>query len=364
VNETTRREIWIGLLVLAGLAMVGGMFWILENQAFQKRYLVGADFTYAGGIREGTPVHMAGKPIGQVKVVNFREVDLPAEDGKPSRREVRVDVVLEIEADYKIKKDAKLTVGSMGLLGEKIIEFSLGSAEAEYLPIDGTARMSGEVPPGLEALQKSIEVAVADVRVTITKVNQLLDNLNDPELQGGLKGTVKGLDAAAGKVAGTIEKVDGFVTKADEFVGKAGEAMDEVNRILKAAEEVVKKVDEVGAKLSTLVDDLKTEVTATAESVRELSASLEENSKKLNETLETVNGLLADVKAGKGSLGALFTDKSTARKLDELLVSLKSTSDSLAATSDMLRRQPDALIWGKDDDEEPSPPAIDWRDRK
>lgn len=361
MNEQSRKEIMIGVFVMTGLVLVGLMFWILEESKFKKKYQVSAEFTYAGGIREGTPVHMAGKPIGQVRDVTFREDE--------QAQQVIVAVILEIEDQYSIKKDSKLTVGSVGLLGEKILEFSLGTKAAGDVPKDGTARFSGVVPPGLEDLQKTLDVAVNDVRGTIVKVNTFLDHLNEEEFQKSLKGAVAGVEDVAKKASGTMEKVDGFVTKADSFVGKADEfagkandAMDGVDKIIKGADDVVAKLNELGTKLSSLSDDVQKAVNETGTSVKDLSASLQENSKKLDGILADLGAILKDARDGKGTLGALLKDDETARKLNELLASLKVTSDSLARTSDYLRNDPSSIIWGRDEEGPPVP--VDWRDRK
>ena len=72
--------------------------------------------------------------------------------------------------------------------------------------------------------------------------------------------------------------------------------------------------------------------------------------------------LLKDAQGGKGTLGHLLKDDTTARRLDELLASLMTASDSLSLTSDYLRAHPNSVIWGRDDKGNPSP--VDWRDRK
>lgn len=352
MSEQGRRELAIGGFVLVGLALVGLMFWILSEETFKKKYRVSAVFSYAGGIREGTPVHMAGKPIGEVRDVRFVESD----------DKVLVDVVIEIEQKYDIKKDSKLTVGSVGLLGEKILEFSLGTRAAGNIDKDGKARFDGVVPPGLDDLQKTIDVAVNDVRGTIVKVNEFLDHLNSADFQASLKGAIQGVNDLAAKANGTMEKVDGFVVKADEFAGKANNAMDGVNKIITDADEFVAKMNELSAKLSGVADDVKKVVGDAGTSVEKLSDSLSDNSKKLNDVLAEVESLLKDAKGGKGTLGALLTDDTTARRLNELLASLKVTSDSLSRTSDYLRDNPNSIIFGKSGSS--APPRVDWRDRK
>ncbi|MEK7466133.1 MAG: MlaD family protein [Planctomycetota bacterium] len=359
MSDQARKEMAIGAFVMAGLGLVGATFWILDKEAFKPKYKIAAEFTYAGGIREGTPVHMAGKPIGAVKAVTFREA-------KPKPV---VDVIIEIEDQYSIKADAKLKVGSVGLLGEKILEFDFGTSGVEDFKKDGSARIIGSVPPGLDELQGTLDKAINDARGTIVKVNTFLDSLNDAEFQKSLKGAMSSIDDVAKKAGTTMEKVDGFVEKADSFVGKADEfagkantAMDGVDKIIKSADEVMVKLNDLGTKLSGLSDDVQKAVNDTGASVKDLSASLQENSKKLNEILADLGEIVKDAKDGKGTLGSLLKDDTTARRLNELLASLKVASDSLTQTSDYLRSDPSSIIWGKDD--EGNPVRVDWRDRK
>ncbi|KAF0246371.1 MAG: mammalian cell entry domain-containing [Planctomycetota bacterium] len=359
MNDQRRKEMAIGAFVMVGLGLVAAMFWILDKEAFKPKWKIAAEFGYAGGIREGTPVHMAGKPIGAVKAVTFREAE----------PQPVVDVIIEIEDQYSIKKDSKLTVGSVGLLGEKILEFSLGTKAAGEIAKDGSASIKGTVPPGLEDLQKTLDSAINDVKGTIVKVNTFLDHLNEEEFQKSLKGAITGIEDVAKKAGDTMVKVDGlidkadsFVVKADEFAGKANTAMDGVNKIITTADEVVAKLNDLGTKLSTLSDDVTKAVNDTGATVKDLSVSLQENSKKLDAILTDLGAIVKDAKDGKGTLGELLKDDTTARRLNEVLASLKVASDSLTQTSDYLRANPSSVIWGRSDDDEPA--KVDWRDRK
>lgn len=63
------------------------------------------------------------------------------------------------------------------------------------------------------------------------------------------------------------------------------------------------------------------------ENIRRSFASLRSATAKANEMANTLNTLVTDVKNGKGSLGALLTDTSFAKRLDEAVEKIKSVGD-------------------------------------
>src|SRR5258708_2438588 len=88
---------------------------------FESRYTVHADFTEVGGLNEGATVRLAGVQIGRVKRVN-----LPAEPGG----KVRVDLTIAKRFANRVRKNSVARIETQGLLGDRIVELSVGTAEA------------------------------------------------------------------------------------------------------------------------------------------------------------------------------------------------------------------------------------------
>jgi len=88
----------------------------------ERTYAVYADFTTAGGLREGAVVELAGVGIGRVagiELVNYQ---------------ARIE--LKIEDRVRLPADAVAAIKSKGLIGEKYVRLEAGQA-AELIPPGG-----------------------------------------------------------------------------------------------------------------------------------------------------------------------------------------------------------------------------------
>src|ERR1700736_2029597 len=120
------RAFRLGLFIVATLLILAvGVFLIGNNQLrFQPTYRVKAEFQNVEGLSEGGDVRVGGIHKGTVK-----RIDLPRQpDGK-------VTVVMNLDSTTRniVKKDSLASIKSEGLLGDKYIEISFGSDNAEKL---------------------------------------------------------------------------------------------------------------------------------------------------------------------------------------------------------------------------------------
>ncbi|PYN40977.1 MAG: hypothetical protein DMD95_20425, partial [Candidatus Rokuibacteriota bacterium] len=122
-----RREIAlkfrVGVFVLVALAVFLGLVYALGARArlFEARHTIHADFTEVGGLVEGATVRLAGVQIGRVTGVH-----LPGEPGG----KVRVDLTIARRYSDRIRKNSIARIETQGLLGDKIVEITVGQATA------------------------------------------------------------------------------------------------------------------------------------------------------------------------------------------------------------------------------------------
>src|SRR5215217_1780394 len=112
MNEQQREratKLRVGIFVLVSLAVFLGVI-----------YTLGAEFTDVGGLQAGATVRLAGVQIGRVSAV-----DLPAQPGG----KVRVEMKIAKQFADRIRKDSVASIVTQGLLGDRIIELTVGSAE-------------------------------------------------------------------------------------------------------------------------------------------------------------------------------------------------------------------------------------------
>jgi ABC-type transporter Mla subunit MlaD len=199
--QLQRNEIMTGLLVIGTIAVVAFLLVLLGAPGlFRPLVTYKIYFDNAVGIKQGAPVMLAGRKIGQVqklyspvspeeeKQAEAAEaaVHPPEANASPSpsampgkpRFEVRVEV--QVDKSAKVYRDAKTRMMQLGLLGDMAIDFTQGT-EASGRAKDGE-RFAGERTPDLsDAAAKMLEVikpVAAEATNTMKDLQQTAQNLN------------------------------------------------------------------------------------------------------------------------------------------------------------------------------------------
>ena len=146
--QLQRNEILTGLLVIGTIAVVAFLLVLLGAPGlFRPLVTYKIYFDNAAGIKQGAPVMLAGRKIGQVqklfspvspqeeKQAEEAEAAIHPSEANPSpspsatpgkpRFEVRVDV--QVDKSAKVYRDAKVRMMQLGLLGDLAIDFTQGT---------------------------------------------------------------------------------------------------------------------------------------------------------------------------------------------------------------------------------------------
>ena len=199
--QLQKNEIMTGLLVIGTIAVLAFLLVLLGAPGlFRPLVTYQIYFDNAAGLKQGAPVMLAGRKIGQVQklfspVTPEEEKQAEAAEaailnseanpgstpsatpGKP-RFEVRVDV--QVDKSAKVYRDAKVRMLQLGFLGDLAIDFTQGTSAS------GRAKDSeifaGERTPDLgEAAAKMLEVikpVAAEATNTMKDLQQTAQNLN------------------------------------------------------------------------------------------------------------------------------------------------------------------------------------------
>ena len=188
-----------GLLVIGTIAVVAFVLVLLGAPGlFRPLVTYKIYFDNAVGIKQGAPVMLAGRKIGQVQKL-FSPVSIEEEkraeeaaaaihpsepnaspapaENKP-KFEVRVDV--QVDKSAKVYRDARARLMQLGLLGDMAIDITQG-IESSGRAKDGEI-FAGERTPDLgEAAAKMLEVikpVAAEATNTMKDLQQTAQNLN------------------------------------------------------------------------------------------------------------------------------------------------------------------------------------------
>jgi phospholipid/cholesterol/gamma-HCH transport system substrate-binding protein len=169
-------QIRIGIFILLGLGVFLALVYLLGAQAryFERKYDLLAEFAEVGGLIEGAAVRLAGVQVGRVT-----SVELPPRPGA----KVRVTLTVAWRFQDRIRRDSEARIVTAGLLGDKLVEISIGSAEAPALRPGEILRgrepfeLGQMVSEGTETLGNINRLAVA-LRSTVERVNRVADRVD------------------------------------------------------------------------------------------------------------------------------------------------------------------------------------------
>src|SRR3954471_5140847 len=149
-----------GLFVALGLALAGVVIFLIskERNLFDKQVAYIGAFDNVDGLVLDAPVRLGGLQVGQVTKISFA----------PDLGDKRIIVTMEVASKFKdrIRKDSVARVTGRGVLGDKAVDISLGSPEAEPVPSGGELETgtSGDISSLLKATGEIIDNAVGITR--------------------------------------------------------------------------------------------------------------------------------------------------------------------------------------------------------
>jgi phospholipid/cholesterol/gamma-HCH transport system substrate-binding protein len=207
VNEDmrVRRLQWrVGIFVLIALAVFLGTIYALGARArlFEARYTIYADFTEVAGLVEGATVRLAGVQIGRVTGVY-----LPSEPGG----KVRVELTVARRFADRVRKNSVARIETQGLLGDKLIEVTVGTADAPSLKPGEVLATRDPFELG-QAISESAQT-IKSVAALTESLRETADALNQSKLIEDAAATVRSarqVTGQFGRIADQIEKGRGW----------------------------------------------------------------------------------------------------------------------------------------------------------
>ncbi len=138
--ENSRVEIVVGVFLVLGFLAFGWLAMQLGEVSWlsgSRTYTVYADFDNISGVKSGAEVQIAGVTVGSVKGLSLSEYD-----------QARAE--LQLNKEIRLPKDSIASVKSQGIIGDKLIQITLGGDEEEYK--EGDVIMDTESSVDLESL--------------------------------------------------------------------------------------------------------------------------------------------------------------------------------------------------------------------
>ncbi|HEU4787454.1 MAG TPA: MlaD family protein [Gemmatimonadaceae bacterium] len=134
----TWDQLKVGVLILAALGVLAVAIYKLGQAAnlFHRRYELVAYLPNANGLVAGGTVLLAGQFAGTIKSIDFLPVD------NDTTRNLRLRMAIDASLRDQIRSDSKAKVRTLGLLGDKVIDISIGTPRSGVLREGDTIAVS------------------------------------------------------------------------------------------------------------------------------------------------------------------------------------------------------------------------------
>ncbi len=333
-----KREIKVGAFVLFGLIVAGIIIFLVgdERGLFRRHFELHAHFSDISGLKSGAPVRMGGVDVGTVRSVGFSK----------DARDRELQVVFDVDASAydRIHDDSVVTISNKGLLGDKMLEVSLGGEGRPRIPVGG--EVAAKAPEDMTRYFAKASDLLDLTKDVLLNVKAATGALSDDKVSGDLKASV----AAVRKLLEDAAANDGFVHRLlsdpkmadhlDETIVSAGRAGRQFEHVAGDVRGLLSQAKSGPGLLHALLyskdgDALVGNLGRTSDELASTMKEVRTGKGFLHELVYGESGgamqrdaaamvadlrqIIADVRAGKGTLGALLVDPSIYEDLKTVL---------------------------------------------
>jgi phospholipid/cholesterol/gamma-HCH transport system substrate-binding protein len=307
--EAKREQVFVGLFVIVATALLIATVFTLSGALAGPALRFHAKFHNAAGLERGSSVRYEGGPkIGRVENVKIDPKD-----------PTLMDMEFSVKDDLPIKTDSHVTILSFSPLGDNHLEVKAGSLSAprapngsilpadQYVGFNELTDQINKVLPQAQELMANLNMRVKELSVTISRVNDVLNDENRANISGSLAQLHGMLKEDRPMVKSTLNNVNG-----------------------------------ASAKISPLIDDLKKTSDQANETLKKLDAMLGENREDLRASIKKLRESLNNVASITKRIDQTL-DINT-ETIDELLMNLRDVSENLREFTDTIKTHPSELI--------------------
>ncbi len=271
-------EAKVGLLVIIGSMILLYMTFAVGKYEFgeKKGYILQAAFDSVAGLDTKSAVRMAGVKIGMVEKVELENS--------------RAMVTLRIDPEVRIVRGTEAMVKTLGLLGEKYVEFVPMKSEGPRPPsAGGPAYYSGG-----ERVQAT--VSPSDVDKLINQLSAISDD-------------IKQVTASFSQVFGTARGARSMEDILNDLRQTTANIKDFSYSLRSDGTELVVRLNELVASLNGVVGENRDNLKMTMENIKEASRSAEL-------ALVSIEDAAKKIDRGEGTIGRLVNDEGMYNNID------------------------------------------------
>ena len=201
----------LGLFVLAGFLLFLATIFIIGKQVnmFDPVFNLTAKFNNVGGLQVGNNVRFSGINVGTVDKITIINDST-----------VRVEMLIKQSVKKFIRADAEASIGSEGIIGDKLLVISQGSSSAAEVKT-GQELASNE-PVETDAIIESFQVTAINAEMISRDLATIIGNINSGK---GTLGRLIQDSSLADNLSQTMDNLESSSKSLDQNMDAAKESV-------------------------------------------------------------------------------------------------------------------------------------------
>ena len=285
----------VGLFVIVATAVLIGTVFAISGAFGRSTHTYHAYFPFAGGIESGSGVRYSGGPkIGRVDTVRI-------DPQNPSR----IEITFKVQSDLPVKSDSHVKIMSLSPLGDNHLEILPGTPKASIAP-DGsqltadhyvdfnalTAQLN-DLAPHASQLLTTLNDRATELKVTVDRVNDLLNAENRANLSATLASTRGMIEENRPVLRSTLQHVNSVSEKLEPLLQDFRKTSAEATQ---AIDHIDSLIGENRADIRQAVAELRRTLTNMTDLTAHLNQTLDVNSENIDELLDNFRHVSENLK--------------------------------------------------------------------
>jgi phospholipid/cholesterol/gamma-HCH transport system substrate-binding protein len=169
-TQSSKFKVRLGMFVAGGFVIFLVAIFLIGKQKnlFNPVFKLTTTFYNISGMEVGNNIRFSGINVGTVdniKIINDSTV--------------QVDMIIRKSVQQFIKEDCQATIGSEGIIGDRVLNISQGSSDAEMVK-DGQSLSSVE-PVETDAIMQSLSITAVNAEIVTDQLAEIMININHGE---------------------------------------------------------------------------------------------------------------------------------------------------------------------------------------
>lgn len=297
MNKENYNQIRLGFFVVAGAALLIIGLYLIGNKKniFSETYTLYTRVYDVSGLQKGNNVRFSGIDVGTVTGMEFT-----------NDTSILITMVIEKDLSRFIRKNSVTSIGTDGLMGNRLLNIEPGTVEAPL------AQSGDELPTrrslDTDKMLRTLDITNRNVSLMSEDLRHITRNIQQSN------GTLYSLfldTSLAGSLKNTLINLENISTQLNSFSGNLNSVAQDVKQGKGVIGSLVLDSSELNKDLHQAI------------------SSIRKSGLQLDSVTREVRFLLSQVREGKGSTGLLISDTATANHLRKTIANIDTSAEMM-----------------------------------